>query len=94
MGQKDLMMYAHLTILDFARMSSASASCSFAMVWYGILPNDCRERHLIHDSPLNFDLTLNACVTEDVARIATLDISNGGSYGFASRSMSSSLRVH
>ena len=52
--------------------------------WYRDLQNVCRERHLTRNSPLNFDLTLKACVAGDVARIATLDISNGGSYRVAS----------
>ena len=51
---------------------------------YRVLQNGCRKRHLTHGSLSNFDLTLNAHVTEDVARIATLDISNGGLYGVAS----------
>ena len=48
------------------------------------LQNGCREHHLTQDSPLNFDLTLNAHVAEYVVRIAALDISNGGSYGIVS----------
>ena len=51
---------------------------------YRGLQNGCRERHLTYDSSLNFDLNLNALVAEDVGRIATLDISNGGLYGVAS----------
>ena len=47
---------------------------------YRVLQNGCHERHLTHDSPLNFDLTLSARVTEDVARIATLNMLNGGLY--------------
>ena len=50
---------------------------------YRDLQKGCRKRHLTHDSPLNFDLTVNARVAEDVVQIATLDILNGRSYGVA-----------
>ena len=52
--------------------------------WYRILQNGFHRHHLTHDSPLNFDLTLKARVAEDVAQIASLDISNGGLHGVAS----------
>ena len=49
-----------------------------------VLQNGCCEHHLTYDSPLKFDPTLSVRVAEDVAWIATLDISNGGVYGVAS----------
>ena len=54
------------------------------IICYRFLQNGCHKRHLTHASPLNFDLTLNARVAEDVVWITTLDISNGGLHGVAS----------
>ena len=74
----------NLPVQSTCKPHTISVSGDVMVYAYRVLQNGCCEHHLTHKSPFNFDLTLNAHVAEDVARIATLDILNGGSYGVAS----------